>query len=56
MPRKAPWHSVKLSAPKVHHDNTKCTEGNNIERENLRQGTGNRPLCDHCQHLDTMGQ
>src|ERR1051326_1734694 len=51
--RKAPWHSVLQH---VHHDNTSCTEGNNIERENLRQGTGGKPLCDHCQRLDNTGR
>jgi hypothetical protein len=56
MPRKAPWHSVKPNTPNVYHDNTRCTEGNNIESENLRQGSGNRPLCEHCQRLDAAGQ
>lgn len=44
----SPWHSVKTSAPQVHHNNTACTEGNNIERENRREGTGGRPLCNSC--------
>ncbi len=35
--RKSPWHSIKQN---VCHDNTSCTEGNNIERENLRQRGG----------------
>ena len=47
------WHSIKQQK---HHDNTKCTEGNNIERENIRQGTGGKPLCDHCYRLDIAGQ
>ena len=47
--RKSPWHSIKQ---RVHHDNTQCTEGNNIEKENLRDGTGGKPLCDHCARLD----
>ncbi len=45
---RSPWHSIKQS---VHHNNTDCTEGNNIERENRREGTGGKPLCDHCQRL-----
>jgi hypothetical protein len=49
MPRIAPWHSLLQS---VHHDNTLCTEGNNIEPQYLRQGTGGKPLCKHCQRLD----
>lgn len=51
--RKMPWHSIKQS---VHHDNTSCTEGNNIEPVNLRQGTGYKPLCSHCQRLDSLGR
>lgn len=31
------WHSVKQQ---VHHNNDKCTEGNNIERVNRQSGTG----------------
>lgn len=46
-----PFHSKKPSAKQVHHNNDKCTEGNNIEPENKVQGTGGRPLCDHCARL-----
>jgi len=46
MPRKSPWHSVK---EEVHHDNTECNTGNNIEAENLRQGTGNSPSAANAQ-------
>jgi hypothetical protein len=49
MAKTSPWHSIKQT---VHHDNTKCTEGNNIEAENRRVGTGSKPLCDHCRRLD----
>jgi hypothetical protein len=51
MAKVAPFHSVKPGAPQVYHDNDKCTEGNNIEKENKRPGTGNRPLCQHCARL-----
>jgi hypothetical protein len=44
----SPFHSPKQP---VHHNNTSCTEGNNIERENWRSGTGGKPLCKHCQIL-----
>src|SRR4051812_34171809 len=37
--RVAPFHSVKLNTRNVYHDNDKCTEGNNIERQYLRAGT-----------------
>ena len=53
MPRKAPWYSILQY---VHHDNTLCTEGNNIEPQYLRQGTGGKPLCKHCQRLDAEGR
>ena len=49
MPKISPWHSIKSP---VHHDNTDCNTGNNIEKENLRQGTGGKPLCDECKRLD----
>ncbi|PIV86016.1 MAG: hypothetical protein COW50_03800 [Candidatus Moranbacteria bacterium CG17_big_fil_post_rev_8_21_14_2_50_41_107] len=45
---KAAWHSVVQF---VHHNNTECNTGNNIERENLRQGTGEKPLCKECARL-----
>jgi hypothetical protein len=31
----SPWHSIKQP---IHHNNTECNTGNNIEKENLRQG------------------
>lgn len=52
----SPWHSVKPNTKNVHHDNTKCTEGNNIERENRREGTAGRPRCEHCQSLNDQGR
>lgn len=51
----APWHS-KRPGETVHHDNNKCTEGNNIEKHYLASGTGGRPLCKHCQKLDSEGK
>lgn len=39
----SPWHSVKQN---IHHNNTDCNTGNNIEAENIRQGTGGKPLCE----------
>lgn len=46
-----PFHS-KRKEVEVYHNNNKCTEGNNIERENLRQGTGGRRLCERCKDLN----
>ena len=45
---KNPWHSIKQT---VYHNNTDCNTGNNIEAENLRQGTGGKPLCKECADL-----
>ena len=45
-----PFHSTKPGTKK-HHNNDKCTEGNNIEKENRKSGTGGHPLCDHCATL-----
>ena len=48
MSKTNPWHSVRQS---VHHNNTSCNTGNNIERENRREGTGGKPLCHECAGL-----
>nr|WP_306267660.1 hypothetical protein [Pararhizobium sp. IMCC3301] len=48
MAKKSPWHSTKQQ---VHHNNTECNTGNNIEKENLRQGAGGKPLCKECARL-----
>lgn len=48
MAKVSPYHSIKQS---VHHTHTNCTEGNNIEKENKRDGTGGKPLCDHCKRM-----
>ena len=51
MAKASPWHSKRESDPKVYHDNTSCTEGNNIEDRNRAAGTGGRPRCAHCNRL-----
>jgi len=48
MSKVSPWHSIKQP---VHHDNTNCNTGNNIETENKRSGTGGKPLCIECERL-----
>lgn len=52
-PRVNPIHSV-LSP--VHHNNSLCTERNNIESKYRREGTGNKPLCQHCAKLNREGR
>jgi len=56
MPKKSPWHSVKKDLHPVYHNNSECNTGNNIEKENIRQGTDGRPLCDECEKLDKAGK
>lgn len=51
MAKTSPWHSVKVNTPNVYHDNTSCKTGNNIEKENVRPGTGGRPQCKECADL-----
>lgn len=53
MPKTSPWHSVKQP---VHHNNTNCNTGNNIEKENRRDGTGGKPLCEECARLNQQGR
>ena len=48
MAKASPWYSIKRN---VHHVCTNCTEGNNIETENRRSGTGGHPLCLTCSNL-----
>jgi hypothetical protein len=49
MAKVSAWHSIKQQK---HHDNNACTEGNNIESENRRDGTGGKPKCDRCKELN----
>lgn len=37
----------------VYHNNSKCTEGNNIEKVNLQKGHGGKTLCSHCKRLNS---
>ena len=40
----------------VYHNNNQCTERNNIEKRNIRHGTGGKRLCDHCKRLNGGGK
>lgn len=55
MARVAAFHST-LPGTNVHHNNNRCTEGNNIESRNRRSGTGGHPLCSHCARLNREGK
>lgn len=45
------WHSAKKEC-EVYHNNSACTEENNIEPYNVREGTGGKRLCQHCARLN----
>lgn len=47
------YHSARPGAPKVHHDQSDCWDGNNIEAYWVTLGTGGYPLCHTCQRLKT---
>jgi hypothetical protein len=47
-----PWHSVNSE---VYHNNPNCQTGNRIKPENIRQGTGGKPLCEECERLNRAG-
>jgi hypothetical protein len=49
----APFHSSQN--PGVYHVCSICTEGNNIERQDRRPGTGGGHLRDHCRRLQSQG-
>jgi hypothetical protein len=51
----APVHSARKGET-VYHNNDKCTERNNIESYNLRQGTGGLRVCDRCKELNAQGK
>ena len=50
MAKVSPFRS-KLPGTGVHHNDNRCTEGNNIETYNRVSGTGNLPLCKTCRDL-----
>ncbi|MFA6878230.1 MAG: hypothetical protein WCQ76_04945 [Fusobacterium sp.] len=35
----------------VHHIYETCHLGNNIEKENRKNGTGGKPLCEECEKI-----
>jgi len=44
-----PIYSEKMN---VFHNNINCTERNNIERNNIKHGTGGKVLCKRCEKLN----
>jgi hypothetical protein len=49
MAKATPWHS-KVTKD-VHHDETTCKLGNNIETYNKVSGTGGLPKCSECKRI-----
>jgi hypothetical protein len=59
MPKVAAFHSKDPNIPvhrRRYHDNSLCTEGDNIEPYNKVQGTGGYPRCHHCTTLAAQGR
>lgn len=55
----SPWFSTEIKPQVdevVHHDNTACMEGDEVEKNYHRYGTDNRPLCKQCARLDATGR
>ena len=48
------FHSSKT--PGVYHISNKCTEGDNIEPQYKKEGTGGGRLCAHCARLQSQGR
>ncbi len=52
MAKVAAFHSSNPNLnKKVYHDNSSCTEGNNIESKYKTSGTAGRPKCQRCTEL-----
>lgn len=45
------FHSKLPAHRRVYHDESTCTEGDNIESYNKVPGTDGRPKCDHCSRI-----
>jgi len=48
-----PWYSARPGT-EVYHNNSGCTEVNNIEAYNVKEGTGGKRLCKHCEKLNAQ--
>ena len=47
-----PIHSKKRGT-EVYHDSNKCTERNNIERDNVVRGVGGKKKCTRCKQRES---
>ncbi len=55
MPSCSSFYST-LPGTDVYHNNSACTEGNNIESYNRVSGTGGHRLCARCKELNSQGK
>lgn len=51
-----PFHSTKPATRQVYHNNSSCTEGNNIEPRYLARGSDGRPLCERCRQVGSSAR
>jgi len=54
MSKVSPFHSTNPNLAddkKRYHDESTCTEGNNIEKHYWASGTDNRPKCKNCKEI-----
>jgi len=59
MPKVAAFHSRDPKIPlhmRRHHDNSRCWDGNNVERYYWTPGTGGYPRCHVCTTLAAQGR
>jgi hypothetical protein len=57
MPAMPAHHSIDpRDKNPVYHNNSACTEQNNIEKRYDRPGTDGRRLCHHCASLNAAGR
>lgn len=56
----SPWFSIEeeqsLKETAVHHLNTSCKAGKQVQKNHRRYGTDNRPLCKVCAELSALGR
>lgn len=55
MPTVSAFHSTKPGT-EVHHNNSGCWDGNNIESRYRADGTGGHRLCSTCSDLNAQGK
>jgi hypothetical protein len=60
MPNVPSFYSIneaKKPIPRrIHHNNSVCPAGRDIEAEERRKGTANYRLCDDCEQLNRKGR